>query len=130
MEKKHNDAIIKEFEQSMKTSGLVKKTIRNHIQNVDLFVNDYMLIEEIEFENWHDEIDEFFEWAIRKNVVISQSSLRQFVSSIRKFYKFLFDTRKIDIKTSKKVNSVLREGVTDWSISVQQFEDELLADEW
>lgn len=130
MSNKHNNAIIEEFEQLMKTSGLVKKTIRNHIQNIDLFVNDYMHVEEIEFEDWHEEIDEFFEWAIRKNVISSQLSLRQFVASIKKFYKFLFDSGKIDINTSKKVNSILKEGMPDWSISAQQFEDDLFADEW
>jgi site-specific recombinase XerD len=129
MTEKHTNALIKEFEQSMKSSGLAKKTIKNHLQNVELFVIDYMLVEEIEFEEWPDEIDEFFDWAIRKNVVISQSSLLQFASSIKKLFKFLFDTGKINRETSMKVNSIFKEGMSDWKDSVQ-VEGDLYADEW
>ena len=130
MTKKHNGDLIKEFEKHMVDSGLAKKTIRSHVQNVDLFINDYLLCEEIELENGHEEIDEFFDWAIRKNVVISQSSLRQFASSVKKFYRFLFDTNKIDAATSREINKIFKESMPDWLVMVQEQEDALFEDEW
>jgi site-specific recombinase XerD len=123
-----NKAVIKDFEQSLKSEGLAKKTIKRHLQNVDLFVIDYMDVEEIEFEDWPDEIDEFFDWAIRKNVIISQSSLKQFISSVKKFFQFLFNSGKIDSETSKKVNQEFIEGKEYWEVCVQRFEDDI--DEW
>ena len=126
----NNKTLIKDFELSMKSDGLAKKTMRRHVQNVDLFVIDYMEVEEIEFKDWPDEIDEFFDWAIRKNVIISQASLKQFISSVKKFFQFLFHSGKIDKETSKKVNQEFIEGKDYWEVCVQRFEDDIFADEW
>ena len=121
----NNKAIIKAFEQSLRSDGQTKKTIRRHVQNVNLFVIDYMDVEEIDFKDWPDEINEFFDWAIRKNVIISQSSLKQFISSVKKFFQFLFKSGKIDSKTSKKVNQEFVEGKDYWEVCVQRLEDDI-----
>jgi site-specific recombinase XerD len=129
MNNNDNKTLIKEFELSLKSDGLAKKTMRRHIQNIELFVIDYMDVEEIEFSRWSDEIDEFFDWALRKNVIFSQSSLQQYTSSIKKFFKFLFDTGKIDLKTSKRVNLIIKDGMPDWKDSVA-VQGDMFLDQW
>jgi hypothetical protein len=131
MTEKYNNVILEEFKHYMESSGLGKKTVNNHLGNVGLFVNDFLLWEEVDPEDGYEEIGYFFgEWAIRKNIIFSEPSMRQYASSIKKFYKFLYEVGKIDKKTSSAISYTFRDGLPDWLISVRQYEDELLRDEW
>lgn len=40
--RKRNEKYIKEFEKWLNEKGLVKKAIRKHLSNVDLYINDYL----------------------------------------------------------------------------------------
>lgn len=130
MTESRNNALVKEFEKHMVANGLAMKTVRMHTQNVDLFLTDYLLVEGIKQEDGHEEIDAFFDFAIRKYVVSSQPSLRQLVSSIKKFYKFLLETNRMDAGTSRNVNKTLKDGMQDWLAMVDEREAELYEDEW
>ena len=131
MTKKHNKILLEEFQNNMKESGLTQKTIRNHLGNVGLFINDYLFWEEIAPENSDEEIDIFFDdWAIRKNVIFSESSMRQFASSVKKFYKFLYESGWIDKEKHDGIKHTFKDGLPDWLISVRQYEDDLYKDEW
>lgn len=40
--RKRNEKYIKEFEAWLNEKGFVKKTIRKHLSNVELYINDYL----------------------------------------------------------------------------------------
>ena len=40
--RKRNEKYIKEFEKWLNEKDLVKKTVRKHLNNVDLYINDYL----------------------------------------------------------------------------------------
>ena len=41
-----NERLLKEFGRWLKSSGLSEKTIKNHISNIDFYINEYLLYEE------------------------------------------------------------------------------------
>lgn len=41
-----NGVFLEEFKKDLEKAGLVKKTITRHINNIDLYINDYLLREE------------------------------------------------------------------------------------
>ena len=46
--KKRNKKFMKEFEEYLKEKNLKDKTIKKHLSNVDLFINDYLNYYDIE----------------------------------------------------------------------------------
>ena len=44
--RKQNQRLLIEFEVWLQASGLSKKTIENHVSNVDFYVNEYLLYED------------------------------------------------------------------------------------
>ena len=131
MTEEYNNFVMEEFKKNMRSGGLTQKTINNHLGNVGLFINDYLLWEEISPENGDEEIDTFFDdWAIRKNVIFSESSMRQFASSIKKFYKFLYESGRIDQVKYDMIKYTFKDGLPDWLISVRQYENDLQEDGW
>ena len=127
-----NNILIQAFKESMVQQNLGTATVRNHYQNVRLFVNDYLLFEEIAPEDGYDEISEFLgDWAIRKNVIISEYALRQYASSLKKFYQFLCGKGRIDKKVLQSVNQTIKDEMPEWVENLREFEEEMeLYDEY
>jgi hypothetical protein len=86
-----NKQLLIEFENWLKSAGLSDKTIRNHILNVDLYINDYLLYETpvSEAQEGVDsgEINMFLGyWFIKKAMWASKSSIKANAASLKKFY--------------------------------------------
>ena len=73
----------------VKWKRLVKKTIRKHISNIDLFLNNYLVYSDISTtEEGVSDIDMFLgDWFIRKCIWSSKNSIKETTSSIKKFYQ-------------------------------------------
>ena len=41
-----NKELLTEFEDWLESAGLSSKTIKNHINNIDLYINEYLLYED------------------------------------------------------------------------------------
>ena len=41
-----NQKLLTDFESWLKSSGLSQKTIKNHLSNVDFYINEYLLYED------------------------------------------------------------------------------------
>ena len=58
--RKENSAFLKLFEDDLVAAGLSKKTIRNHVSNVDFYINEYLLREDVlSMEEGVSRIDSF-----------------------------------------------------------------------
>lgn len=70
----------------MNKQGLANKIIKKHLENVDLFINDYLnYYEIIKAEDGLDEVFVFLEgWFIEKCMWSSKNSLKETVTSIKK----------------------------------------------
>ena len=65
--RKENAEYLKLFEADLTEKGLSPKTIRNHISNVDLFINEFLLREDAQsIETGIDNLDPFFYFYIHK----------------------------------------------------------------
>lgn len=86
---KRNKIFINNFESWLNEKGLVKKTIRKHISNIDLFLNNYLVYSDIStMEEGVSDIDIFLgDWFIRKCMWSSKNSIKETASSIKKFYQ-------------------------------------------
>ena len=104
-----NKLLLEEFDQWLQDKGLVKKTIRNHIGNVDFFINNFLVYSDIvEAKDGIEEISSFLgDWFIRKASWSSKANIKSNASSFKKFYTFLFEKGRRDRSISKAINKEL-----------------------
>ena len=97
---KRNNNLIYNFEDWMKRSGLSEKTIDKHTSNIDFFLNEYLVyqdrndsdeyIELCQAEDGIEMIDDFLGyWFIKKAMWSSENSIKENITSIKKFYTFM-----------------------------------------
>ena len=123
---KANNKIIDEFEQFLKTEKLSKKTINRHINNVDTFANYYLTTYSYcgtIFDGYKNFGDFFGYWLITKCLGISKSFMTAMITTMKKFYSFLFLKDYIDENSYAAAFATLRDGKEEWLEQLEMFED-------
>ncbi len=92
-----NSKTIQKFKEYLSKNGVGEKTIKKHISDVDLLVNDYLALDE---ESRPEELDAytlecFFRWCIDKWMFNTASGIVSALSSIRIFYEYLNEEGKV-----------------------------------
>ena len=121
--KKQNQKYLGEFEKWLKNKGLVKKTIRNHVVNADLYINEYLNYYEInEMKNGYHMINDFFEdWFIRKCLWLTAATVKSTAASIKKFYNCMQQLNYIDKESYKELCDEIKEGMEYWIDEVEEY---------
>ena len=101
--KKRNKKFMKEFEEYLKEKNLKDKTIKKHLSNVDLFINDYLNYYDIETpEEGINSVYSFLSgWFIEKCMWATVYTTKETAASIKKFYAYMSekgDVKKEDYK--------------------------------
>ena len=86
-----NKKFIKEFEEWLKEKSLSDKTIKKHISNVDIFINDYLNYYDIETaEEGITSVYSFLNgWFIEKCMWATPYTTKEEAASIKKFYAYM-----------------------------------------
>lgn len=93
--------------------GLAPKTIKRHLQNVDFFLNTYLLFDEAHPLSMQDgviSIDDFIGYFLEEKTYFPDSTKRSFVTSLRKFYKSMVAHGKIIPEQYEDVVESLQDG--------------------
>lgn len=131
---KRNDNLIYNFEGWLKRSGLGEKTVKNHVDNISFFLNDFVTYQDIsEDENYttlcHAEdgiklVGEFLGyWFIRKAMWASESSIKSNITTIKKFYTFMQSLGLISAEELKDLNDEIKEYKQEWIDTVKRYDD-------
>jgi hypothetical protein len=96
--RKKNKKVLSDFNKWLKASKLKDKTIENHVNNVDFYINEFLLYEEaIEAKDGASDIGMFLGyWFIKKAMWSSPAQIKSNAASLKKFYTFLFEKGQID----------------------------------
>ena len=93
--RKENEEYLKLFEADLTEKGLSPKTIRNHISNVDLFINEFLLREDAQsIETGIDNLDPFFYFYIHKCMWSTPASVRSMAAGLKNFINAWQSTKK------------------------------------
>ncbi|MBP1044303.1 hypothetical protein I6N95_25165 [Vagococcus sp. BWB3-3] len=116
----NNRLVLESFEDYLKNGeGLSAKVCQTHLENVSLFLNDYLLYYNIHtpVTNLIDVMDFISDWFVRKAMWSSQSSVKKLGASLKKFYTFLAIAGEINQEQLKEVKMYISEGV-DFGVEV------------
>ena len=94
---KENTKLLGQFEEYLVQKNLSKKIIKRHINDVELYINDYLAIDE---EATPQEVDgytlkTFFRWCIDKWIFNTVSEFLSAIFSIYLFYECLNENKPI-----------------------------------
>ena len=122
---KRNELFINKFESWLIDKGLVKKTIKKHLNNIELFLNNYLVYSDIStMEEGVDDIDMFLgDWFIRKCMWSSKNSIKETASSIKKFYQCMSEYEYISKEDYKSVCETLKDNMEDYLESMDDYDN-------
>ena len=94
---KRNEKFLNIFENWLKDQKLVNKTIKKHLNNIDLYINDYLNYYEVTpMEDGVSMVYSFLsDWFIRKCMWSSVASIKETAASIKKFYQCMSEKNYI-----------------------------------
>ncbi|MCD8027598.1 MAG: hypothetical protein LUF02_02825 [Erysipelotrichaceae bacterium] len=113
------------FEQSLIDAGLTNKTIRKHMNNIDLFLNEFLLYyEPLKMQDGCSVIDDYLgDWFIRKIMWASKDSINSNCASLKKFYKLMLDKGYIKNEEYNVLLLTIKKEKQTWINCVEVFDD-------
>ena len=116
--RKENEEYLKLFEADLTEKGLSPKTIKNHISNIDLFINDFLLREDAQpIETGIDNLNPFFYmWS-------TPASVRSMAAGLKKFYKCMAEHEKIEEDDYVEICEEIKESLPFWVEDCEEFND-------
>ena len=120
---KRNEKFLSEFDKYLVNNKLSDKTIRNHMSNVSLYINDYLnYYEAATMEEGCFEIDGFLgDWFIRKCMWSTAYSVKTTAASIKKFYKCMNELGHVSNEDYKFLCSTIKDCMDDWIDEVNDY---------
>jgi len=90
--RKHNARHLDGFEEYLQSLGLKAATINKHMMNVDFYINHFLLYyDALDVTHGCYKVGEFLgNWFIRKAMWSSVASIKSNITSLKKFYLWLF----------------------------------------
>lgn len=125
-----NEALLEDFENWLQASGLSKRTINKHVENVDFYINEFLLYEDaIEAPDGVSDVGMFLGyWFIRKAAWSSESSIRGNAASLKKFYTFLHERGMVTQDDLDMLKEEIKEEMPEWLATQERYSDLSITD--
>lgn len=125
-----NEKLLDEFANWLQQSGLSSKTIKKHVENVDFYINEFLLYEDaVEPQDGVLDVGMFLGyWFIRKAMWASKSSIKGNAASLKKFYKFLHERGMVSKEDLDLLKELIKEEMPDWLATLSRYDDPSITD--
>jgi site-specific recombinase XerD len=123
--KKTNESLLTDFEAWLKSSGYSDKTIKNHLSNIEFYINEYLLYEDIiEAKSGVHYVSMFLGyWFINKATWASQASIKNNATSLKKFYTFLVEKSLIENDDLNELEETIKKEMPEWLAALKRYDD-------
>jgi site-specific recombinase XerD len=130
--RKENAELLDGFVSWLQDKGLSEKTIRRHLQNVDLYLDAFLLYDDATpAAEGVDQVGHFLGyWFIRKALWASPNSIRQSAASLKKFYQFMVERGLVDREALDDLKAEIREELPEWQDALRRYQDPSIDDPW
>ena len=124
-----NNMHLDNFEKWLQNQGLVKKTIDNHINNIEFYINEFLCYYDAkDVTQGCYEISQFLgDWFIRKAMWASCANIKSNAGSIKKFYAFLLESGVVTQEDFDTLCTTIKDEMPDWLDEMKQY-DEMIYD--
>lgn len=122
-----NAKYIEEFVDELSKKGFVDKTIKRHYENVDFYLNTYLLREDaLTMENGcKDEyLSDFFGYFfIRKCMWSTPDTVKSTMASLKKFYRFMYESNRLSKEDYEEFMDTIRVDKEYWIDCCSKYND-------
>lgn len=125
-----NEELLADFASWLQRSGLAENTISQHVDNIDFYINEFLLYEEtIEPQDGIFEVSMFLGyWFIKKAMWASESSIKRNAASLKKFYTFLHERGAVNSEDLDMLKEVIKEEMPEWVATLARYDDPSISD--
>jgi hypothetical protein len=119
-----NEEYLGIFERDLMTAGLNQKTIRRHLNNIDFYINTYLLREEpLEMaEGCSYTIDMFLGYFfIHKCMWSTPGTIKSTAASIKKYYKCMNEHGYVSKDGYKDLCEIIKVNIEIWKNDCEAF---------
>jgi site-specific recombinase XerD len=123
--RQENAKLLDEFADSLAAKGLSEKTIRRHRENMDFYLNHFLLYEDAEKAEAGVHLAGMFlgYWFIRKAMWSSRASIKSNAASLKKFYTFMVAEGKVKKEDLDDLKTEIKEGMPEWLATIDRYDD-------
>jgi site-specific recombinase XerD len=128
-----NQTLLDAFQESMEAKKLSKKTVNKHVYNIDFYINEFLLYEEPQQpEDGIRRLNYFFSyWFIRKAMWASATSIKENITSLKKFYGFMEEKGRIEPRNYIEMLEEIKESKEEWLEGLRKHDADIeAADPW
>ncbi len=119
-----NKQVLDQFKDWLQAKKLSEKTIKNHLSNVDFFINEYLLYESpvTPPEEGLNDISLYLGyWFIKKAMWASKASLKSNAASLTKFYTHFLEKGLITEHDLRVLKMTIKDEMPDWIVEVERY---------
>jgi hypothetical protein len=113
-----NKILLDEFTTLLEKKGFSKKTIKKHRENIDFYINEYLLRTEPKKPEEGVSgflVDDFLGYfLIKKCLWGSKETIKDYCAGLKKFYKFMLDKGRIDKIDYQELKDTIKERKSLW----------------
>lgn len=120
-----NNMYLNNFETWLKNQGLTQKTIKNHINNVDFYINDFLCYYDAQnvIQGCYEMSRFLGDWFIRKAMWSSCANIKSNAASIKKFYSFLLNSSVITQEDYDILCTTIKDEMPDWLDEMKRYDE-------
>ncbi|SCY70921.1 recombinase [Desulfoluna spongiiphila] len=120
-----NALVLDEFGRWLEESKLSENTISNHVSNIDFYINEFLLYEELTTpEEGMFKVGGFLGfWFIKKAMWASAASLKSCAASLKKFYTFMADKGRVDKEDLRLMKREIKADMPEWLATLARYDD-------
>ena len=121
-----NEKLLKKFEDYLREIDLSPKTIRNHLDNINFYINEFLLYYDAKLpQEGILEVASFLgDWFPRKAMRANPSSVRNYIASFKKFYSWMVDQKLNTSGDLEEMKEWIKEEKDDWIEEVKYDEED------
>ena len=127
-ERSKNCKYLNVFKKGLEDSGLTYKTVRQHMDNVDFYVNEFLLREEpLPMEKGCGSMISMFlgYFFIRKCMWSTPGTIKNTAASIKKFYKSMLVHDYIKKTDYEDLCLIIKEEMREWQEDCRKYNEDL-----
>jgi hypothetical protein len=123
--RERNHSLLADFETWMLSKGLSEATAKKHRENIDFYVNEFLLYESPKHASEGvDDVGIFLGyWFIRKAMWASEANIKSNATSLKKFYDFMMERGEVDSEAIKDMKERIKEDLPEWVATIRRYDD-------
>ena len=123
--REENTVLLDSFVSWLAAKNLSDATVKNHRDNIDFYINDFLLYEEPQpASEGVDEVVGFLgHWFIRKAMWASETSIRSNAASLKKFYDFMLERGEVSPGAVREMKDRIKVELPDCVATLKRYDD-------